>query len=69
MVSQKPTEITLIPCPFCGSADLEIMLDHVECRACSAQGPYSSYSDDDAEDHEPGTGVELWNSRSESAAG
>lgn len=60
-----PVEPIVMPCPFCGAtgADCEVLLDHVQCRVCSAQGPYSSYSDDDPEDFEPPSGLELWNSR------
>jgi hypothetical protein len=64
-VTEKSELSSVLPCPFCGSSDLEVLLDHVECRACSAQGPYSSYSDDDPEEYEPAAGVELWNSRRE----
>ena len=46
----------VMPCPFCGAADCEVLLDHVECRVCSAQGPYSSYSDGDPEDFGPPSG-------------
>lgn len=58
-----PVEPVVMPCPFCGASDIEILLDHVECRVCSAQGPYATYSDDDDELAEPKNGIELWNSR------
>ena len=59
----KPAPVDCImPCPFCGASgeDIEVLLDYLECRVCSAQGPYSSYSDDD---DEPEKAVELWNRR------
>ena len=64
-----PVHAVVMPCPFCGAAgeDVEVLLDHLECRVCSAQGPYSSYSDD-GEKEEPANAIELWNDRREVAA-
>lgn len=38
-------EIKLLPCPFCGSTDLEwgfTFPDYVLCNSCEAMGPESS---------------------------
>jgi hypothetical protein len=58
-------EAIVMPCPFCGASgeDIEVLLDYLDCRVCAAQGPYSSYSDDDDESVEPEKAVELWNRR------
>jgi hypothetical protein len=60
-----PVDCIVMPCPFCGASgeDIEVLLDHLECRVCSGQGPYTSYSDDDDESHEPENAIELWNRR------
>lgn len=56
----------LLPCPFCGSADLEISdLDEetcvVDCKKCLSNGGY--YPGDDST--QPYEAAELWNKRTD----
>ena len=42
----------LLPCPFCGSSDLELYEDTVRCIDCSALGPEAT---------DPDQATALWN--------
>jgi hypothetical protein len=59
--------MTLKPCPFCESTNLEVQLGYVECIACGVEGPYvRRFAEGDEElTHGARTriGIELWNSR------
>lgn len=35
------SEREILPCPFCGSGLVRLMLDYVWCKDCDAQGPRS----------------------------
>lgn len=48
-------EPKLESCPFCGSADLEILSLEVSCKNCNAMGPELKETDQDF--------VALWNKR------
>lgn len=67
--------IPLLPCPFCGSADVE-QEDHqsyghgdstsevyVECQTCQAKGPDTGYWGGPT-DEQRRKAMELWNARS-----
>lgn len=46
----------MIPCPFCGSTDIDFLVGYVHCKGCKSDGPHvSSASADDA--------VKAWNRR------
>lgn len=50
--------MTLKPCPFCGSEDLDLpdeFTSRIYCRNCCAEGPFTN------EDIEKS--IELWNKR------
>ena len=47
----------LLPCPFCGSADIVVNFDYVECRACQSHGPYVDVDEDEQSQ------IKAWNER------
>lgn len=63
--------MTLLPCPFCGSEDIEIETDEhpssgwsaiVKCKTCKSQGPDAKFFQDTERDAQVAWG-EVWNNR------
>ena len=48
MTTDPPVEQALLPCPFCGQQDNDIVDDRWMCNCCMAEGPPSRVNPDAA---------------------